>query len=42
MLRFNGPVGELDDGGVGTALTIDITADDSEGGGEAADSRGGE
>ena len=39
MLRFNGPVGELNDGGVSTALTIDIAAD--EGGGEAANSRGG-
>ena len=24
MLRFDGPVGELDDGGVSTASTIDI------------------
>jgi hypothetical protein len=39
MLRFDGPAGELDDGGVSTVSTIDIAAD--EGGGEAADVGGG-
>ena len=39
MLRFDGPAGEFDDGGVSTASTIDIAAD--EGGGGAAEVGGG-